>query len=165
MQVAGCRLCYLVPPGHSVHSLRWHLQARCLAPVLLRRLVLRLAPLGNLLALRGTKKAGETIPGLLANPGISAENGPSVPLCPTTPGWNRTSDRRFRKPLLYPLSYGGGFACNLSSCRASRRGYASALRRPDSHSDSRYRGQDTKKSRRGLHLARAGASDFEKHPP
>ena len=24
-----------------------------------------------------------------------------------TPGWNRTSDRRLRRPLLYPLSYGG----------------------------------------------------------
>ena len=23
------------------------------------------------------------------------------------PGWNRTSDTRFRKPVLYPLSYEG----------------------------------------------------------
>ena len=25
-------------------------------------------------------------------------------------GWNRTSDLRFRKPMLYPLSYEGGTA-------------------------------------------------------
>ena len=23
------------------------------------------------------------------------------------PGWNRTNDKRIRRPLLYPLSYGG----------------------------------------------------------
>ena len=27
-----------------------------------------------------------------------------------TPDWIRTSDRRIRNPLLYPLSYGGKFA-------------------------------------------------------
>lgn len=27
----------------------------------------------------------------------------------STPGWIRTNDHRFRKPVLYPLSYEGDF--------------------------------------------------------
>ena len=35
------------------------------------------------------------------------------------PGWNRTSDTRFRKPVLYPLSYEGMMPiCRSFSCRA-----------------------------------------------
>ena len=34
----------------------------------------------------------------------NAEAGVS---CENTPDWNRTNDLRFRKPSLYPLSYGG----------------------------------------------------------
>jgi hypothetical protein len=32
----------------------------------------------------------------------------------STPDWNRTSDPRFRKPVLYPLSYRGDFEPILS---------------------------------------------------
>jgi hypothetical protein len=45
------------------------------------------------------------------------------------PGRNRTCDQRFRKPLLYPLSYEGGncsigLAARLSELGECRRGHA-----------------------------------------
>ena len=40
------------------------------------------------------------------------------------PGWNRTSDTRFRKPVLYPLSYEGIVAiCRYFSLQRLDKGY------------------------------------------
>jgi hypothetical protein len=41
-------------------------------------------------------------------PGDRVSAGQTVPNTDGAPGRNRTSDTRFRKPLLYPLSYEGG---------------------------------------------------------
>jgi hypothetical protein len=44
------------------------------------------------------------------------------------PGWNRTSDTRFRKPVLYPLSYEGIVPiCRGFSTPAARQEYHELL--------------------------------------
>ena len=38
---------------------------------------------------------------------VESEQDSTIPAEKTTPGRIRTCDPRFRKPMLYPLSYGG----------------------------------------------------------
>ena len=67
----------------------------------------------------------------------------AVSLLRGAPGRIRTCDTRFRKPLLYPLSYGGGTSTSGATARLPRRSAERLYRRSPGRSSARRRGYST----------------------